>query len=217
MAKSATPNFDRLAHVYRWMEWASFGPYLQRCRCAFLPLLADCRHALVLGDGDGRFTARLLRTNPRVQIDAIDASSVMLSELNRRSGPNAERLCTQCADVRNWQPAANGYDLIVSHFLLDCFTTSDIEQLAEKIRRAAAPSAIWVISEFAVPGNTFGRFLAGPLVAGLYAAFGLLTGLENRKLPDHRKALRSSGFLLYEERRWLRGLLVSELWRLANA
>jgi ubiquinone/menaquinone biosynthesis C-methylase UbiE len=197
------------------MEWASFGPHLQRCRCAFLPLLADCRHALVLGDGDGRFTARLLSTNLQVQIEAVDASSAMLNELIHRAGPNAGRIRTQCADVRNWQPAANGYDLIVSHFLLDCFTTSEIEQLAETIRHAAAPSAVWVISEFAVPANTFGRFLAGPLVAGLYAAFGLLTGLKNRKLPNHRKALRSSDFHLCEERRWLRGLLVSELWKIA--
>src|SRR6185437_1080687 len=61
--RNDTPKFDRLARVYRWMEWLSFGPYLSRCRRAFLPQLRDARRALVLGDGDGRFTAALLRRN----------------------------------------------------------------------------------------------------------------------------------------------------------
>ncbi len=47
------PNFNRLAQIYRWLEYLSFGPFLWRCRIRFLPDLAHCRRALVLGDGDG--------------------------------------------------------------------------------------------------------------------------------------------------------------------
>jgi hypothetical protein len=39
-AKPKTPNFDRLAKHYRWMELFTFGPLLARCRDAFLPELA---------------------------------------------------------------------------------------------------------------------------------------------------------------------------------
>ena len=73
------PNFDRLAGVYRWMEWLSFGPHLGRCRRAFLLEMTESRRALVLGDGDGRFTAALLRQNKAIQVDAVDVSQALKS------------------------------------------------------------------------------------------------------------------------------------------
>lgn len=209
---SSTPNFDRLARVYRWMEWASFGPWLQYCRYAFLPSLMDRRRALILGDGDGRFTARLLRSNSQIQVDVVDASSAMLEELLRRAGPDGSRVHAECADVRYWLASSGDYDLIVSHFFLDCLTAEEIEKLAENLRRVSQPSALWIISEFSIPQNTYGQLFAGPLIAGLYRAFGLLTGLDARKLPDHRTALFGSGFALRAKRRYLGGLLISELW-----
>ena len=207
-----TPNFNRLARLYRWMELASFGPWLWWCRCAFLSDLTQCRRALVLGDGDGRFTARLLRANPILSVDAVDSSSAMLRALLHRAGHNACRIRAYRADARIWQPANSGYDLIVTHFFLDCLTTGEVQSLAATLRKAVSPSALWLVSEFAVPDGWFGRLVARPLVRCLYFAFGRLTGLTLRALPDHHAALQQSGFIIQNRRTWLGGLLVSELW-----
>ncbi len=206
-------NFDRLAALYRWMEWCSFGPFLGWCRCAFLHELGSCRRALVLGDGDGRFTARLLRENPHVGVDAVDASAAMLRRLARRgSRQGAGRVRTFRADARTWQPASDGYDLIATHFFLDCLTTEEVRALALKLRAAAAPGAVWVVSEFAEPANGFGRLFARPVVASLYWAFGCMTGLRVRRLPQHSAALREAGFALTQRKTWLGGMLASERW-----
>jgi hypothetical protein len=232
---SSTPNFNFLARPYRWLEYATFGPFLARARRAFLPEVTTCRHALVLGDGDGRFTTRLLRTNPIVQIHAIDASPAMLSALIRQAGPHAARIRTQQADIRSWRPkipeggnqqtqceppasvcpTAGGYDAIFTHFFLDCLTTGEVQSLAATVRRAAAPSAVWVISDFAIPPSAYGRLIARPLIWTLYRAFALLTGLTVNSLPDHQSALRASGFTLQTRRTFLGGLLISELWSAA--
>ena len=206
------PNFNRLVRLYRWMEFASFGPWLWWCRCAFLHSVADCGRALVLGDGDGRFTACLLRTNPKIQIEAIDVSSAMLEALLQRAGSDADRVRTNCVDARHWQPANAPYDLIVTHFFLDCLSTEEVQSLAGTLRCAASPSAQWLVSEFAIPNGRLGRLIAKPIVSSLYLAFGILTGLRLRALPDHRAALLQSGFTLEKQRTWLSGLLVSELW-----
>jgi len=241
------PNFNRLASPYRWMEWLTFGPFLALCRFTFLKEAKSCRRALVLGDGDGRFTAHLLRINPQIQIDAIDASPAMLEALTRHAGPNAVRLLTHQADARNWSPADPGApepgsprtglssrgeepalslpkgpshlgtgdsksDLVVTHFFLDCLTTEEIQSLAARLRPALTPSALWIVSEFAIPSNWYGRLVARPLITALYRAFGLLTGLTIRKLPGHPSALRAAGFTLLHRRPRLAGLLVSELW-----
>jgi SAM-dependent methyltransferase len=215
-AAAPPADFDRLARVYCWMEWISFGPWLRRCRCAFLDRLSHHRRALVLGDGDGRFTARLLANNPSLLVDAVDASPAMLSELGRRAGAHRSRIQIQVADIRAWEPPAPTYDLVVTHFFLDCLTTDEIASLAIRIRSHLQPDAAWIVSEFSLPANRFGRFIAGTLIALLYRSFGILTGLKIRTLPNHRKALAQSGFILKQQRKWLGGLLVSEWWEPAS-
>ena len=206
------PNFNRMARIYRWLEWLSFGPFLQRCRCAFLSDLGSPCKALVLGDGDGRFTARLLAQNPALQIDAVDASPAMLDQLIRSTNRNADRVRPHLADARTWEPAASHYDLISTHFFLDCLTTEEVDVLASRIRCRVLPSSQWLVSEFAIPSGLFGRFVARPLIALLYYAFRLLTGLGVRQLPNHRRALAHAGFTLARETKSLGGVLVAELW-----
>jgi hypothetical protein len=145
----------------------------------------------------------------------------MLKALLKRAGVNAARVRVQATDARRWRPAATKgpssvlcrYDLVVSHFFLDCLTTEEIRSLARDVMATVEPGALWIVSEFAVPAGRFGRWVAAPLVAVLYCAFGLLTGLHVRRLPDHRSALKDAGFRLRQTRRWLGGLLVSELWQ----
>lgn len=206
------PNFNRLARIYRWLEWFTFGPLLARCRFTFLDDLRTCRNALVLGDGDGRFTARLLAENPNVLVDAVDASDAMLRALQRNAGANAARVRTHLADAREWNPTNAPYDLVATHFFLDCLSTAEVAALAERLRTCITPQAQWVISDFAIPDGAFGRLFAQPLIAALYTAFRILTGLGQSSLPDYCKALRDARFTLVQHRTIFGGLLVSELW-----
>ena len=210
--KRGAPNFNGLARIYRWMELLTFGPWLERCRCAFLGDLTGCRRAAVLGDGDGRFTAQLLRANSTIEIDAVDASAAMLRSLLGRAGNHAARVRVHCADARTWQPANPPCDLVVTHFFLDCITDDEVRSLADRLRGALSPSGLWVVSEFAIPEGAFGRWVARPVVWLLYRAFALLTGLSVRNLPHHAAALRAAGCTLRKRRKWLGGLLTAEIW-----
>ncbi len=208
------PDFNRLARPYRWFEYLSFGPFLWRCRVHFLPQLVDCRRALILGDGDGRFTARLLRANPQIRVTAIDASPRMIASLERAASANHDRLNAQVADLRAWTPAgAEKYDLIVTHFFLDCLSTDEIASLAQRLTPSVIPNAMWLVSEFAIPQSLFGRPTAAPLVSLLYRAFQVLTHLRQQALPEHLDALGQSRWVLQSHRAHLNGLLVSELWQ----
>ncbi len=210
--QSATPDFNRLARMYLWMELLTFGPWLERCRFAFVSDFGACRNALILGDGDGRFTARLLKTNPFIHVDAVDASPAMLFELLRRAGTENARVDIHPADARNFNFPGSQYDLIATHFFLDCLTTDEIASLVRRLRSRIAPEALWVVSEFAVPPNSFGRLVARPLVGCLYRIFGVLTGLTIRGLPDYPAIFLQSGFVPILKRSMLAGLIVSEIW-----
>lgn len=206
------PNFDRVARIYRWIELVTFGSSLWRCRCTFLDELHSCRNALVIGDGDGRFTARLLEENPSIRIDAVDASREMLLALLRNAGANANRVHTYQADAREWVPPHPPYDAIVTHFFLDCLSTDEVSAIAQLLHLCSTPASRWVVSEFALPRNRFGRLVAQPLVTFLYLAFRLLTGIQVLRLPNHRDAMAQAGLRLNRTRSRLAGLLVSEMW-----
>lgn len=208
-----TANFNRLARVYRWLEWFTFGPILGKCRSTYLAEMKNRRAALVIGDGDGRFTARLLKQNPHIAVDAVDVSDAMLRRLKQRAGRHAGRVRTHLADARQVQLARDKFDLIATHFFLDCLTTVEVESLAKRLHKSITSDGAWVVSEFAIPENWYGRLIARPVVTALYLAFGCLTGLAIRELPRHREALQRAGFVLTGQRKRLSGLLVSELWK----
>jgi SAM-dependent methyltransferase len=204
-------NFDPVARPYRWMEYLSFGPMLERCRTTYLDQLAGARRALILGDGDGRFLARLLAANPNVTADVVDSSRTMLRILENRTRQNRHRVHLHRADALAWQPHGN-YDLIVTHFFLDCFFPEQLEQLLDRVLPHAQPGARWVISEFAIPANPILALFAGALVGLLYRIFKMLTGLPVHNLPDHTTALRKRGLVLLQTRTYLAGLLCAQLW-----
>ena len=212
-------NFDRVARPYRWLEYLSFGPWLERCRRAQLTHLGGARRALLLGDGDGRFLARLLVANPALTADVVDSSHAMLAILDhriRRSGPQVRRrICLHHADALEWNPSGS-YDLIVTHFFLDCFFPHQLEQLFDRVLPHTLPGARWVVSEFAIPRNPLTGYLARGIIGLLYRAFGLLAGLRVRTLPEYATALHRCGLVPSHDRRYLGGLLCSQVWTRPN-
>ena len=72
-------NFNAVAGHYRRLEYLAFGSHLERCRTALLPALDPSpRHALLIGEGDGRFLERFTRDYPDTQVDVIESSARMI-------------------------------------------------------------------------------------------------------------------------------------------
>jgi SAM-dependent methyltransferase len=205
-------DFDRVARVYRWAEYISLGTLLQRTREHFLPELADRRRALVLGDGDGRFLARLLQHNTALQALAVDTSAAMLSLLQHRCTFAADRLQTRCGSALD-EDLPKNTDLIVTHFFLDCLTQPEVQALTQRLGHAAQTGTLWLLSDFAVPARPLLGPLAAIYVRSLYLAFALLTGLRVKHLPDPQRALAAEGFEQLARHQRLGGLLYTELWR----
>ena len=202
-----TPNFDRIARAYRWLEYLTLGPLLERTRNHHIPRLGGCGHALVLGDGDGRFTARLLAANPNVQVDAVDVSGGMLALLARKCKFCVSRIRTHQADARIFMPA-EAPDLIVTHFFLDCLTEPEVDAL---VARFAAPGTLWLVSDFRVPPGLL-HWPARIYIGMLYLAFRVLTGLSVTRIPDYAFALRCNGFVPVAVYHRMCGVLTTELW-----
>jgi hypothetical protein len=208
----APPNFDPIARLYRYAEYLTLGPLLQRTRTHFLPQLPPRTHALLLGDGDGRFLAQLLTQQPHLHALAVDTSATMLQLLRHRCQPHADRLQTLQTSALTVTPTPNT-DLITTHFFLDCLTQPELNTLANQLAAHTAPGTLWLLSDFGPPRPRLLRPLAALYIRALYLAFRILTGLRVTHLPNPQAALTSAGFDRIARHDLLCGLLYTEIWQ----
>lgn len=119
----------------------------QRAR-PFRDLLAhvgatDPARVVDLGCGSGALTATLAQRWPGAQVLGVDASPEMLAEA--RPGP---RLDFRLGDIADWDPAADGADVVVSNAALQ-WVPGHLAMLARWA--GALPSGGWLA--FQVPAN----------------------------------------------------------------
>ena len=213
----ARMNCDGIAPYYQVIEHLSFGRYLERTRFAFLGEARTSRRAIVCGGGDGRFLARLLRVNLHVEVDFVDLSPKMVELAERRVAGMGEtfrkRVRFRVRDVREFEPRTDGYDLIVTHFFLDCFSEPELAAIVACLGSWAVPGARWIVSDFREAAGPVGRLWTRAVIRGLYAAFRFTTGLLVTRLPNYAAALGREGYFQRCEEKALGGLLHSSLWR----
>ena len=203
-------NCDPIARVYRWFEYAAFGRELERRRFRYLARVSNTQRALILGDGDGRFLVRLLASAPAAHIELVDSSQKMLDLARERA--SSPRVTYQHTDARALIVLPAQFDLVATHFFLDCFNREDLAKLIPRIAEAARPDATWLVSEFRQPPRGWSAAWAWVWLRVLYLFFRIATGLQVNRLTDHRPLLDASGFKLEQAEEVWFGLLASEVW-----
>lgn len=209
-------SFDGLAPHYQWLERALAGGKLQRRRTAFLDEVAQARNALLVGEGPGRFLAELLRRNPTIAVTSVDSSRAMLAVCQtrlRRAGLAADRVRYVEADVMNCELPAATYDLVATHFFLDCFPRAPLAAVVVKLATATTKDARWLVSDFAIPDGGFPRYRAKAIHALMYAFFRVAARLPARRVEPPAPFLAENRFLRVRRETDDLGLLYSDLWR----
>jgi hypothetical protein len=57
----------------------------------------------------------------------------------------------------NWMPTDETYDLIVTHFFLDCFRPDQLGHIIPRFAACATPNANWLIADFQIPARGLQR------------------------------------------------------------
>ena len=177
-------NADSIASSYRWIEYAAFGPTLEKARLDFLPYAEAARQVLILGEGDGRFLARLLEVNFQASVVVVEASFNMIRLAQQRvHAIDQSRVVFQQIDAAAQPLPAGQFDLAVSHFFLDVFDCHQAAALISNLSSRLSQGALWLLSEFQEPETGLRRLYARAWLRTMYAFFSLATGLRVSKLP----------------------------------
>ena len=204
-------NFDRLAPHYDWMETLLAGDRLQSARMAWLSELRGRPRILSVGEGHGKFAAACRSRFPEADLTCVEASAGMLACAQRRLGPDAAQVNWHCGDVLAWN-ADGPFDAIVTCYFLDCFPPDTLAAVVGKLARCAAPGAVWLVVDFALPPRGPARWRARAMHWLMYAFFRRVAGLPARRLTPPEHLLQARGFQLAARCEYEWGLVRSDVW-----
>ena len=214
---SRVARFDHIAKHYDWMESLLAGTKLERCRNALWDDIPRFDNALLVGEGHGKFLVSLLRRNPGAKVTCVDASEGMLEiarERLRRAALPVDGVEFIRAELPAWNPPER-YDLLATHFFLDCFPREQLCAVINTLQSAARPGACWVVSDFQIPQAGFKRFRAQIIHRLMYSFFRIVTKLPASTLVSPQPFLRQCGFVRVRRTEFDWGLLCAELWKRA--
>ena len=223
--RAQVPDFGSVASSYAMLEKIVFRGALQRARLAHIDLIIDSNPEKILltGDGDGRFLEVLVGRLPNAQVTTVDSSQRMLAKSAERIGldPSTKgRIRFIHGDLLQPAPEAPAqYDIVVSHFVLDCFSTEQVAQIAHAIASRMNSNGKWIVTDFQNPppsSSMFTRFGRAALLRAMYFFFRITTGLHTAKLPDFESAIHSAGFETAQQSSHLKGFVTSTVYRLGN-
>jgi SAM-dependent methyltransferase len=210
-------SFDPLAPWYQRLERIAFGDDLQRCRVACLGEVATPQRALIVGEGDGRFLLELLRLHPGIEVDCLDESRRMLQlarkRIERELPERARCVRFLHQDIMSWAAPERHYNLLVTHFVLDCFPEAALTSIIKKLADAATGDANWLLADFCLPPRGMARLRARAWLAAMYLFFRVTARIPASELIDSTPFLQGEGFALARQHLFRNGMLKSESWR----
>ncbi len=209
-----TANFDPVAKGYRTIERLVYGSMLEEARFSLLERWANARRLLLLGDGDGRCLARVLKIAPGASIVSVDASAAMLRlAASRLTAQERERVEFVCADARTFVLEKGDFDGIGTLFFLDCFSDDEVRLLAARLRAALRPGGLLLYADFELAGAGLSRLWKRVLIGVMYAFFRVIARLRTTALPNAVNALEAEGFVETERRIWWGGFVRASAFR----
>jgi cyclopropane fatty-acyl-phospholipid synthase-like methyltransferase len=206
-------NFDRLAPFYQTMECLAAGRKLRRCREAFLGEIQEPQRVLSAGEGRGGFLRECLKRFPNAHFTVVDSSQAMLDFARMRlDHVDLKRVLFVHADLLDWS-CDECFDLIATHFFLDCFEPETLAAIVNKLAGMAADDATWLLSDFQVANGRFAALRSRWILWLLYRFFRTFCKLEADSLTAPDPFLAEAGFRLVKRLEYDCGLLKSECWR----
>jgi hypothetical protein len=134
----------------------------------------------------------------------------------RRHGLNETRVEFQQCDALSWEPPSAEFDLVATHFFLDCFRRDELERLVASIGQCAAPDARWLLTDFRLPPSGWQRWRAHAVLALMYAFFRVVTGLSASRLAPADDLMEAAGFRRKQQQLANFGFVRAELWTRNN-
>ena len=206
------PDFSILASFYDFLGLLMFQGALHKSQIYFLNKLSSPSKVLVLGGGTGKFLIDLLKSNEVQDVTYVDISPGMIKKArgkvkNLGFEGKVNFICGGLESIPNEK-----FDLICTHYILDCFNKDEVFTVIDKLKASLKPSGMWHFTDFYQDESS--SLFKRVLLKFLYSFFRLSCGLKVDGLADFKSLFKDRGLKLVEEKYFRGTLLRTALYRI---
>lgn len=212
------PSFQRISLYYDLLAKLVFGNVVDDAQKVFFSLIPEGSSVLIVGGGSGRILPALIKQVKPTHITYIEVSSNMLSKAEKRYQPLKNILSHHvdadfiCGTERNI-PADAQYDVLMTFFLLDLYTTDEARKLSSTLSAHLKASGSWLFADFCIRGSSSRRRWQTMLLKTMYLFFKLTSNLQNQSLPDYQRIFKELQYFPIQQKFFYKEFITSTIYR----
>ena len=201
-------GFDSVAPFYEKLSRLVFGNTLFQAQLTFINDIPDSAAVLIIGGGNGAFLKKLLETKPRLIITYVEASKKMLVLSQKIVGenPNVQWIHGTQNDVPD-----KGYEIIITHFLLDLFSEGSLNELIPQLKHVLNKNGSWLITDFRQSPSS--KLPSRILLWLMYRFFRITCNIEASVLPEIWRVLKENNLKLEKAQGYYFNMVYSTLMK----
>src|SRR4051794_37792998 len=168
-------NYNNVANFYDQLSTFIFGKAIFNAQKFLLNSVPPRSAVLIVGGGTGWILEELAKQYPSgLKITYLDSSSEMI-RLSRKKNGGGNKVTFLPADIRDVEFAGK-YDVVITPFVLDNFSTVSVKIVFEKIDKILAAGGLWLFSDFQIGDKS--RFWQKTLLKVMYYFFKIFCNIE---------------------------------------
>mgnify|MGYP005750290833 CR=1 FL=1 len=214
MPKLPDSGFDRAAAFYDPLAKLVYGSALKDSQLYLLPFIPDNCRVLIIGGGSGWLLEQLLHTGKQLDILYLEASPKMLQQAKQKYDRfHHHHTCKVTFRLGNEQALLphETFEVVFTPFLLDLFPPQRLQQLMQKLDEALLEDGLWLFADF-WPVQNPSIWWQKILSWSMYTFFGVISGVEARRLPDYRYHFEQLGYREVVSRSFYGGFVQAKVW-----
>ena len=202
-------DYGPIARYYDLLGGLAFAGGLRRAQRATLRAglpAAPAPRVLVLGGGAGWVLGAIWQQCPQAQVLYLEVAEAMMhrtrARLQRTPPPPGAAV-----ELRQGSEAAlragEHFDVIITFFVLDCFSAAELPGALARLQAARQPGAAWLVADFRPARRGWRRWL----LAAMYRFFAVAVGLRVQQLPPWPTELAALGLRVEWEKYFFGGAM----------
>jgi ubiquinone/menaquinone biosynthesis C-methylase UbiE len=181
-------NYDNSAAFYDNLSRLVFGKALVAAQVHLLSHIPANSNVLIIGGGTGWILEEITKLNSSgLNISYVEISEKM-TDISRKRNVGNNRVTFINKPIQ--QIMLNQQHVIITPFLFDNFTETNLHPLFAHIHSMLKPGGLWLNTDFQLTGKWWQYIL----LKSMLLFFKVLCGVESWRLPDVEKLFNGHGY-----------------------
>jgi ubiquinone/menaquinone biosynthesis C-methylase UbiE len=200
-------NYDNSAAIYDNLSRLVFGKALVVAQVHLLSHIPANSNVLIIGGGTGWILEEITKLNSSgLNISYVEISEKM-TDISRKRNVGNNRVTFINKPIQ--QIMLNQQHVIITPFLFDNFTETNLHPLFAHIHTMLKPGGLWLNTDFQLTGKWWQYIL----LKSMLLFFKVLCGVESWRIPDVEKQFNEYEYRIIEAKTFFSNFLVTKMYR----